>query len=206
MARISCLYLPLIDILIENMARLATSPINQNTTLKSNSETSTTQSTIANTNGSISAATLMPATNPSISSISISNGYAINTENNRPSDTSTLLGVIAGIVNPNKLQDHMDNLVSDNDSLSSTDDAHFKHMNKRTSYSLITASTTGSGEHSNSLNVNSIVSTTETIKSYSVTRKDKLDSNEVRDLLICAMFVLKNISDGQLNFVRRQLI
>ena len=82
MARISCLYLPLIDILIENMARLAASPSNQSTTLKSNSETSTTQSTIANPNGSISVASLMPATNPSISSISISNGYAINTESN----------------------------------------------------------------------------------------------------------------------------
>jgi hypothetical protein len=199
MARISCLYLPLIDILIENMARLSANPGNLSTTLKSNSETSNIQSAFVNPNGSISVATLIPPTNPSISSISISNGYPINNENNRPSDTSTLLGVIAGIVNPNKLQDHMDNLMSDNDSLSSTDDTNFKHMNKRTSYSLITASTTGSGEHSNSLNVNSIVSTTETIKSYSVTRKDKLDSNEVRDLLICALFVLKHISDGQFN-------
>jgi hypothetical protein len=111
-------------------------------------------------------------------------------------------------VNPNKFQDHLDSLIgpiSDNDSLSSADDANnFKNANKRTSSSLITGSANNSETlgfaNVNSLNTNSFSTATTdqstTTKSYCVTRKDKLETSEIRDLMICAAFIFKNLSDG----------
>lgn len=126
-------------------------------------------------------------------------------------------------VNPNKFQDHLDSLIgtmSDNDSLSSADDANLlkqaaaaaaANSNKRASSSLITGSANNScsdtvgglttaNNNLNSLNTNSF-STTNTehstaAKSFCVTRKDKLETSEVRDLMICAAFVFKNLSHG----------
>lgn len=109
-------------------------------------------------------------------------------------------------VNPNKLHDHLDSLIgpiSDNDSLSSADDANnFKNANKRASSSIVTSSANNSDNIAFALtgshNTNSIVSGADqsTAKSYCVTRKDKLESNEIKDLLLCAVFILKNMSDG----------
>lgn len=99
----------------------------------------------------------------------------------------------------------MDSIIgSDNDSLSSADD--FKHLNKRGSSSLATASTntsdtTGFGAISSSINVNSLNSgglndQQSITKSYCLTRKDKLETSEIKDLLICVVYILRNISDG----------
>lgn len=38
---------------------------------------------------------------------------------------------------------------------------------------------------------------TEVTKSYCVIRKDKLENLEIRDLLICVVYIFKNISQGK---------
>jgi hypothetical protein len=131
-------------------------------------------------------------------------------------------------VNPNKLQEHLDQLIgpmSDTDSLSSADDAQFKSLtnnssSKRTSSSVITSSTNnsgGGGVGDNSTlnngggggggNVSSSTTTTTNelsgavaaaaTKSFCVMRTDKLDTSEIKDLLICCVYILKHISQGK---------
>ena len=92
--------------------------------------------------------------------------------------------------------------LSDTDSLSSADDTHFKgSLRKRTSLSVLTGNSTNNSDNitlnnSSSVNASSSLTTNENSKSYVVTRKDKLDSGEVKDLLICVVYILKNISHG----------
>ena len=196
LGRIASLYLPFVDILIENLTRLNNNQskpsLNPNMSVSSGDSSFTT----AKQNGAsfISSNTLMPSSHPLHSSVSLS-----HSENNRQSETSSVLGVIAG---NSKLQDHLEAIIgpmSDSDSLSSADDANFKNLNKRTSSSLITGSTTNSDNITNSVNISASIANTETStnKSYTVTRKDKLDNNETKDLLICLVFILKNLSHGK---------
>lgn len=203
LVRIAALYLPLIDILIENSSRLNNSsqsvlkPLNQNISVLS------TDSVFSKLNGSsfVSSQTLSPPNNLT-SSASLSNGHVENFLN-RHSETSSVLGVIAG---NSKLQDHLEAIIgpiSDSDSLSSADDTNFKNLNKRTSSSLITGSTNNSDSitfNTNSVNISASIAVTENsaAKSYAVTRKDKMDNNETKDLLICLVFILKNLSQGKI--------
>lgn len=50
----------------------------------------------------------------------------------------------------------------------------------------------------NSATTNSASITNESVitKSFCVLRKDKLDTNEIKDLLICVVYILQNISEG----------
>ncbi len=47
-------------------------------------------------------------------------------------------------------------------------------------------------------NASSSLTTNEnsTSKTFTVTRKDKLEPSEIRDLLVCLIYILKNISHG----------
>jgi hypothetical protein len=211
--------LPLIDILLENMLRLTGN--NQKFKSRTNVETSTTRSLNTTSNQTLITSSGGTAIN---SSASISNGYVPNysyteSHSSRQTEAQSVLGVIAGIVNPNKLAEHIDSamgLVSDTDSLSSADDAQFKinlnNITKRTSSSVITSSTNTSDHvnNSNSVNINSIgssninntantnISDGTAFRSYNVTRKDKLETNEIKDLLICLVYILRNISEDAL--------
>ena len=100
--------------------------------------------------------------------------------------------------------------------MSSADDAQFKSL-KRPSSSLMTASTNNSDNitalnvHAAMINNNggTMTATNQSThcastgndsvaKSYCITRKDKLESSETKDLLICLIFVLKNLSHDDL--------
>ena len=204
MVRIAALYLPLIDILIENSNRLSNSSSSQTTAkpLSLNLSVLSTDSAFTKQNGGsfVSSQTLSPPNNLT-SSASLSNGH-IELFTHRHSETSSVLGVIAG---NSKLQDHLEAIIgpiSDSDSLSSADDTNFKNLSKRTSSSLITGSTNNSDNitfNANSINISASIALTENsaAKSYTVTRKDKMDNSETKDLLICLIFVLKNLSHGK---------
>ena len=275
-ARISALYLPLIDILIVNLPRLIgnftlssggnslNNPKhihhhhhhqNQHTSSSNTSNvdsriTLASASTISNPNGQTNTYASSNYTNSSVSisasnSNSLSNQHQLNNNasiyvSNYPSQdvssassnnpasnpasqtTSSVLGVIAGIVNPKQiLQDHLDSIIgpmSDTDSLSSADvDTHFKMaVNKRNSFSLVTASTstsdttttTNTANTANSMLTSNNVPTNTSITTsnsnsaaterYCVMRKDKLESSEIKDLLICLVYILGHLSDDLL--------
>ena len=230
-ARIASLYLPLIDVLIENLDRININQI-------SNQSTSIYRSTQLNhfhiQNGSIQASCEVSASNSRACSsnasqtaiihhINHSNGASSTTSllndnlstegSGKPNnETSSVFGAIAGIggtkLNP---LEAIICPISDSDSLSSADDSQFKHLNKRSS-SLITGSTNNSDQitinHSNSINASNLLAVNNSngssggdqVKSYCMIRKDKLETNEVKDLLVCIVYVLKNISHGKFLF------
>lgn len=217
MARVTSLYIPFIDILIENMSRILSTPTPNNSSsqlqpknalssLADTSSSSAAPGPASSTSGSILSRAVSSITNQTLvnshnlsSSASMANGslYAFNLEQglhrlmgNDP------LAAIAGIVNPNKLQDNLDHLISDTDSLSSADDPHFK--GKRTSSSILTSnSSTANSDNANTILTNSESAATASsiVKSIQMTRKDKFDSQEVKDLLLCTIFILGNISE-----------
>jgi hypothetical protein len=224
-ARIASLYLPLIDVLIENLDRISTNQINNQTaSIKStqlnhlhngnsqtSSEVSTSNSRACSSNASQTAITHHINSNGASSTTSLLNDN-LSTEggSGKPSnEASSVFGAIAGIggtkLNP---LEAIICPISDSDSLSSADDAQFKHLNKRSS-SLITGSTNNSDQltinHSNSINASNLLAVNNSngsngydqTKSYCVIRKDKLETNEVKDLLVCIVYVLKNISHGE---------
>lgn len=219
-ARIASLYLPLIDILLENLSRMTGNAASNHKTAPNNPNMNGGDSIITvNTNkfpynSSVSAitttssVTITPQINNSqngtASSASISNGtmFVSNFENGaqRNSENNSVLGVIAGLSNPNKLQDHLDSIIgpmSDTDSLSSADDSQFKILNKRASSSIVTGSTSSDNQTTANSNIaSSLAAESSASKSYLVKRKDKLDSTEVKDLLMCAVYVLRYLSEG----------
>ena len=236
--RIVSLYIPFIDILIENLSRLSSnaflaSNIIGNQIKSMNLSNNGTSSLITDTSSTSS----FPQFSRTMSTVTTSTNQTLIAQNNLPSSASASssgsvyalnfdfslqrlnndpLSVIAGIVNPNKLQDHFDSLVvgpmSDSDSLSSADDhANIKSANKRASSSLITSSTTnsdtmnattltttGTTTHPSSSQQNSDLSALSLSKSLQITRKDKLESSEIKDLLICAVYIFKNVSEDAL--------
>lgn len=218
-ARIASLYLPLIDILLENLTRMTGNSANNPKTNANNMNGGDSIITVSTNkftyNSSVSAITTTSSVtitpqvnnlqNGTASSASISNGtiFVSNFENGvqRNSENNSVLGVIAGLANPNKLQDHLDSIIgpmSDTDSLSSADDSQFKILNKRASASIVTGSTSSDNQTTANSNIaSSSVAESNTSKSYLVKRKDKLDSNEVKDLLICAVYVLRYLSEGK---------
>lgn len=228
-ARIASLYLPLIDVLIENLDRININQIsNQSISIKSNHNHN--QNGSSQTSGEHSANSRAGSSNASQTALAhhiISNGASSTTSlmndnlstegcSGKPSnETSSVLGAIAGIggakLNP---MEAIICPISDSDSLSSADDSQFKHLNKRSS-SLITGSTNNSDQltinHSNSINASNLIPSSncngsngcDPNKSYCMVRKDKLESNEIKDLLICVVYVLKNISHGNFFFPNR---
>ena len=218
-ARIASLYLPLIDILLENLTRMTGNSANNPKTNANNMNGGDSIITVSTNkftyNSSVSAITTTSSVtitpqvnnlqNGTASSASISNGtiFVSNFENGvqRNSENNSVLGVIAGLANPNKLQDHLDSIIgpmSDTDSLSSADDSQFKILNKRASASIVTGSTSSDNQTTANSNIaSSSVAESSTSKSYLVKRKDKLDSSEVKDLLICAVYVLRYLSEGK---------
>ena len=220
-ARIASLYLPIIDVLIENIDRINTNLTNPTSSIKSSSNNNN-NSDIPILNRNFSSVTSQVGatshnSNGTSSSTSLLNEVHLGQETNKPInniETSSVLGAIAGLSvgnNTNKLQNHLENIIcpiSDTDSLSSADDAgQFKNLTKRSS-SLITGSINNSDNitlnNSNSINVSNVLAlstnngscTEQVAKSFCMIRKDKLESNEIKDLLICVVIVLKNISHG----------
>jgi len=221
-ARIASLYLPIIDVLIENIDRINTNLTNPTSSIKSSSTNSNNNSDIPILNRNFSSITSQVGatshnSNGTSSSTSLLNEVNLGQETSKPinnTETSSVLGAIAGLSVgncTNKLQNHLENIIcpiSDTDSLSSADDAgQFKNLTKRSS-SLITGSINNSDNitlnNSNSINVSNVLAlstnngscTEQVAKSFCMIRKDKLESNEIKDLLICVVIVLKNISHG----------
>lgn len=209
-ARIASLYLPLIDVLIENISRINLNvnqtPLATAASIKSSSNEEKRHSSIrlVNQNGTSSTTSLLN------DNLSFEGSTKLNSN-----ETSSVLGVIAGLNTANKLPNQIESLIvpiSDSDSLSSADDTQFK---KRSS-SLITGSNNSDNltlNNSNSVNIsnmlvpsshhtnsNSLEHGGVSNKSYCLIRKDKLDSSEVKELLICLVYVLRHISQGKYDF------
>lgn len=197
-ARIASLYLPLVDILLENVSRLSSQV---SSSAKSNQMVSCSMvNTSTDSCSKISNYTLVNPCQGVASSASISNGSVYHSYDQSSIKTSyDPLSVIAGLAKVDF--DPISNGFSDTDSLSSSDD--FKHLNsdKRSSFSF-TASTNPSditalnNMSSNCTSINpSHLEQQSITKSYLITRKDKFDSSEIKDLLICLIFILKNLND-----------
>jgi hypothetical protein len=60
------------------------------------------------------------------------------------------------------------------------------------------ATATAITNNTNPVSINSSNESSSIIKSLQLTRKDKLESSEVKDLLICALYILRNISEDAL--------
>ncbi|RNA17370.1 dedicator of cytokinesis, partial [Brachionus plicatilis] len=200
-ARIASIYLPLLDILMENITRLSSHAASS---AKNNQSVNYSMvNTSADSCSKISNYTLVNAYQGAASSASMSNGSVYHSYDQSSARTNyDPLSVIAGLSKADF--DPISNGFSDTDSLSSSDD--FKHLNsdKRSSFSF-TASTNPSditALNNNSSNCASInpshLEQQSITKSYLITRKDKFDSSEIKDLLICLIFVLKNLNDDAL--------
>lgn len=199
--------MPLIDILIENLPRLTGNSSATGSNTKTNlSINQSIINTSVDSVSKLSSYTVVANQCQSIaSSASISNGTVYHNYENSLTRTNDPLSVIAGLANQKSDQiDPISNGFSDSDSLSSADD--FKHLNtnKRASFSF-TASTNVSditalnNNSSNGTSINpSHLEIQSITKSYCITRKDKLETSEIKDLLICLVYVLKNISDDAL--------
>ncbi|CAF0807517.1 unnamed protein product, partial [Brachionus calyciflorus] len=208
-ARIASLYLPLIDILIENLPRLtgnSTAIGGNNIRINQSINSSVIINTSLDSTSKISNCTITPNPYQSLTSASISNGSVYHTYENGSSRVNyDPLSVIAGLANGKNDQiDPISNGFSDSDSLSSADD--FKHLNsnKRSSLSFTTSTnpsdiTAMNNNSSNGVSLNPSNFEQQSItKSYCMTRKDKLESSEIKDLLICLIYVMRNISDDAL--------
>lgn len=200
-ARIASLYLPLVDILMENMSRFSSH--SASSTKNNPSVNYSMVNTSTDSCSKISNYTLVNPNQGVTSSASISNGSVYHSYDQSSTKTSyDPLSVIAGLAKAEF--DPISNGFSDTDSLSSSDD--FKHLNsdKRSSFSF-TVSTNPSditALNNNSSNCTSInpshLEQQSITKSYLITRKDKFDSSEIKDLLICLIYVLKNLNEDAL--------
>jgi hypothetical protein len=204
LARIASLYLPFINIIIDNLPRFSNSAqintINDN--LSFNDSTSTQiQRPMSTTTSAISVNSSKMSNNQKIipsSSVSISNGSVLSSLNysetfqnqNQNQTSSSVLGVIAGLnINNNKKSISIDD-IDDNSSLLSVE-----YPSKLDNGQLLT-----------SINPSlSLISETTTMKdefaqkrSHCAMKKDKLETNEIKDLLICVIYILRNTSHDSL--------
>ncbi len=226
LSRIVSLYLPLIDIVIENRNRLDLASHQLTSNLiqsrfkpNRNSHCSTTTSIIGTDHLSTTTSNSLKrqAVLNSVTSGSCFNGHFLNENNqkvvnNGSADTCSLLGVIAGLGNPNH---HLETVigsglstVSDADSLSSIDEnAHFKGGLRTAKNRMSTITIPGGGcsvsmTNSDGANMNATVSDVLNnavgCRQYTVSKKEKLEAGEVRDLLITVVYVLGNLGQDSL--------